>query len=795
MAEMLSAQARQVADSCGGNSGGPLTIDRGRGYTELVGIVSWGVGYYYGCGEMGVYANVAEPDNSSFINNIVFRSVGFPVGVVSLTEGESIQVKVQRETVDQPVTLDYRIDAVGADTEGGFSLSSFTTPLSGRLTFPRGASEAAIPVSVLQNARQQGARLFRITLSNLTAGWSLGADTLDLWVEDRIREVGFRDSEVRMKEGNSIEVPVERLAVSRPVTLNYRIEPIGTPSAGAFGLSSFATPVSGQLTIAPGATTAGIPLQVRQDSQEQRAQAFVIILSNPSAGWTFGRWRTTLRVEDSVFSSVGFRTRDVTLKEGESTEVLVERLNVNQHLNVEYLIETIGAPVAGGFNLQYFATPTWNRLTMAQGVATASIPLHVIENSQVQPAQLFRITLRNAVPETWRFGPIQEVKLRVEDSIQTVGFRGGDITVKEGVRIQVPVERTSVTQPVTLDYRIEPIGTPAAGGFSLSSFATPVSGQLTIAPGATTASIPLQVRQDSQEQSAQSFAIILSNPSPGWAIGRNQAVKLVVEDSVQRIGFRTSDVAMKEGERIQVQVDRTSVNQPVTFNYKIQTIGTPAAGGFSLSSFTTPVSGRLTIAPGSTTASIPLQVRQEGEEQLAQSFRISLLNISPGWGLGRNQEIKLQVEDSLPRVGFRGSGVELKEGERIDVKVERLNVNQPVTLNYRIETIGTPNGGFNLSSFTTPVMGRRRWRGGPQPPAYRCRSVRTLKDKAFSNSGSSFQTRRRAGPSAPCRRWMSWSSTRSRTITRLALARVSYSQCLKERRLHSFSVATPPTKP
>lgn len=536
--EMICAGARD-RDSCSGDSGGPLTINRGRGYDELVGITKGGMGYegspVDGCGEVGFYLNISHPPISSFINSIVTYWVGFPTSVVSMGEGESIEVTVERRKVDQRVTLDYRIVPIGADTAGGFNLSSFATPVSGRLTLEPGSSTAAIPLKVRTEARQQGSRLFRIELSGGTPGWTIAPNnTLDLWVEDRIREVGFRDSAITIKEDDQIPVPVSRVHVNQAVTLDYRIEYDGIPTRGGFSLSSFVTPRSGRLTIAPGSATASIPVKVRKDGEEQRGQSFRIILSNPSPGWTLGRNQVMkLRVEDNN-PRVGFREGNIVVKEGERRQVLVERLNVNQRVTLNYRIEMFGAPPGSRFNLLSFATPVSGRLTLEPGASTVAIPLQVREHSLRQGLQGFRIILSN--PTTgWSIGPMQTLEFWVVDKIPEnfqVGFVFDQpLYAMEGERVRIPVDRRIAHQSVTLNYRIEYGWKLLEGDRLLSSFETPISGTVTLKPGAYSAEIPLLVPEDAKRQEEMLYRITLSNPPEGWTIGPNQTVEFTIGDN------------------------------------------------------------------------------------------------------------------------------------------------------------------------------------------------------------------------------------------------------------------------
>jgi secreted trypsin-like serine protease len=158
-------------DSCRADSGGPLTIDRGQGFTELVGIVSWG----YGCAlpdYPGIYVNVAESSINRFIRNVVSQvppTIEFQNAAYSVNEGaRRVTLTLERTTTAGTATVRY------ATVNGSARAKSDFKAASGTVTFRPGQWQATVSITIVNDRRREGQEEFGVALSRPSSGWTLG---------------------------------------------------------------------------------------------------------------------------------------------------------------------------------------------------------------------------------------------------------------------------------------------------------------------------------------------------------------------------------------------------------------------------------------------------------------------------------------------------------------------------------------------------------------------------------------------------------------------------------------------
>jgi secreted trypsin-like serine protease len=168
---MLCAGGEAGIDACYGDSGGPLTINRGSGYTELVGIVSWGVS----CAQNdfpGVYTNVAESSINRFIRNVVTNvppTIEFQTAEYSVSEGVR-RVTLTLERTSTTGTASVRI----ATANGSAIAPSDFRARSGTITFRPGQWTATFEITISNDRRKESSESFSVVLSRPSAGWVLG---------------------------------------------------------------------------------------------------------------------------------------------------------------------------------------------------------------------------------------------------------------------------------------------------------------------------------------------------------------------------------------------------------------------------------------------------------------------------------------------------------------------------------------------------------------------------------------------------------------------------------------------
>ncbi len=187
------------------------------------------------------------------------------------------------------------------------------------------------------------------------------------------------------------------------------------------------------------------------------------------------------------------------------------------------------------------------------------------------------LVLTRPVDDDWK-APATWVRASVADA--TVGEAGGRFKV--GLSAALPYD-------VTVDWSAE-AGTAGSDDVTLGG------GTATVPAGAKSVEVDAPVRDDSLDEDAETFAVVLRDASDGVQLDRSQAtVTITDDDAPPSVGVKAASVA--EG-------DTSLTDAPVKVRLS-EASGKPVSVAFATADGTAvspgdyaPASGRLTIAPG-----------------------------------------------------------------------------------------------------------------------------------------------------------------------------------------------------
>ena len=206
---MICAGGRRGRSICTGDLGGPLTAPgESYSYSELAGIASWTAGYCDTLGLPNVFTNVADPEISQFIRDIVFpanRKIGFVKTAVEVSEAgnpppaskdwrsqlgyavsrNKLRIEIARASGEGEASVSYSTEPLSAQPRptapGGSGFGNRPpagdydyVPVSGVITFQPGQTVAVVTVEILDDSKLESYEGFKLTLSSASAGWWTG---------------------------------------------------------------------------------------------------------------------------------------------------------------------------------------------------------------------------------------------------------------------------------------------------------------------------------------------------------------------------------------------------------------------------------------------------------------------------------------------------------------------------------------------------------------------------------------------------------------------------------------------
>jgi hypothetical protein len=428
----------------------------------------------------------------------------------------------------------------------------------------------------------------------------------------------FSADSVRVAEGSAATPGQALVTVTLSTPLNVPATVRYTTEAGSAAAGSDFAPRFGILTFAPGLTTQTVLVDLVGDDVAEGQESFTFALSEPSAGAKAVSGTVTILADDGGQPPLTLLVTDAQALESNGTVNFVLRLSAPQASEVTgFYIPIAEQSTASAADV---TIPETGLFTFAPGQTQITVSVPVLPDAAVEGNEHFTLNFI-AGPVAGTF-PARGIIL--DDD----GFTISDaaVTEAEGATVTFTVSRmTPLFEQSTVSFGTSS-GTAGAGMDYTGS-----TGTLTFAPGVTSQTITIPIRNDTFAEREKQFTVVLSGASENTGIARGVGTATLTDDD----GLRIADLSVAEGTNNKVNTVFMSVTLPqaapalVTVDYKIEA-GTGDPGITDITAKGR--SGTLTFAPGQTKADLPVGVIGDSNPEPDETFRVVLSN--PGGASG-----------------------------------------------------------------------------------------------------------------------------------------------------------------
>ncbi|MBT8198519.1 MAG: hypothetical protein KJO84_08495, partial [Acidimicrobiia bacterium] len=532
-----------------------------------------------------------------------------------------------------------------ATSAGSATGGSDFTATSGTLSWADGESATkTIVVPILDDADYELEETFSVTLSAVTGGAGLGADTTTVSI---INDDPAQQGRIEMA---STTASVDEAAGSVSITVN-RVS--GSDQAVSVGYTTAQdsaiegvdfTGASGTLDWADGDSAAKtIVVPILDDGDFELDETFSVVLSNVTGGAALGGDTTTVTIasdDAGIPGTIGLTETAVSIDETAGTVTLnvTRTVGADDTVSVDYATAPDTASAAdftttGG-------TLTWGNADSAP--KTITVP--IIDDALYEADETFTVTL-SGVTGGATLGPdVATVTILSADPPQpgTLAMSAASVTVDE----TAGAVTLTVTRTGGADLEVGVSYATATGTATDADF-TATSGTLAWADGdSAPKSITVPIIDDTAFEADEAFSVSLANPTGEAILGADTTtVTIVSDDAPQRGTINLAQAAATIDETagtVTLTVTRTGgTDGAVGVSYAT------AAGTAGLGDFTA-TSGTLTWADGDTTEqTITVPITDDPLVEAEEAFAVTLSNPTGGAALGTATTTVTIIDDDI----------------------------------------------------------------------------------------------------------------------------------------------------
>jgi len=413
------------------------------------------------------------------------------------------------------------------------------------------------------------------------------------------------------------------------------------------------TGVTNTLSLADGQNSAGVSITVLDNALTNANRTATLVLSGPSGASLGVVTNATLTILDDD-SVLGFASSTFSANEN-ATNAVIAITRAGGGLGAVSVVAytTSGTAVPG----QRYTQST-NVIVWGAGDTTAKTFLvPVINTTAIEGNQTVNLLLTNVAGAAY-LGLSSAVLTIVDDDFGpgVLGFETNNFVVSETAgSVIVTVTRTNgSTGPVSAQFNTA----NSTGIAGVNYVAT--NGVLNFNDGQVTKTFAVQILNDGQPGANRTVQLILSNPTGGASLGRDQSFITILEADVSNgvIGFDASAYFVAENAgTLRINVLRTNGSQGfVTVNFTTRD-GTARAGFDYVTA-----AGTLFFADGQTNTTLTIPILDDPLIESNEVINLSLSNPIGGATVGQGTATVTIIDDDTRAGSFQLTGAYFVRG-------------------------------------------------------------------------------------------------------------------------------------
>jgi uncharacterized repeat protein (TIGR01451 family)/uncharacterized delta-60 repeat protein len=580
-------------------------------------------------------------------------------------------------------SVDYAISD-GTATGGSDYLSS-----TGRVYFFTGLDVVSVVVPILEDSLVEGDETFNLFLSNPVGSVSLGRSNATVTIVDNDYSTGtfgFSIANYIVNEnGGTATINVRRNNGSLGnASINYAISN-NTATAG----QDFAL-VSGTLQFADGQTVKSFTVPIHDDGLSEGNELISMYLYGPSGAQLdyFGAF-ATLTITDDDLTPGAFRFSEPVYYADENgffAYVTVIRTNgTTGDATVEFQTRS-GTAISG---VDFYGIT--NVLTFSNNVASQSVFLQVIDDTEVEAEESFNLLLVNPTGGATLSGYTNALMV-IRDNESIINFSAANYSVNEGAnQAVITVSRNNGgAANIVVSYSTSD-GSAIAG-----SDYTPVVGTVTFGAGELIKTFVVPVTDNAVTNANKFLNLNLSSPLGGALLGsqRTAVLTIIDNDSVLELSSATYSVSEAGGQATIVVSRRGGLQGAVSVNMAMTSINAVSGVDYQ------PFNGTVFFSSGESSRTITVPVYNNALKDGNKTINIALSNTSGTAILGRSTGVLTIVDDDTSVIVPAGAAViaenlatnrVVEPGEAVTINLALRNVGNLATTNL-VATLLATNG-------------------------------------------------------------------------------------------------------
>lgn len=444
----------------------------------------------------------------------------------------------------------------------------------------------------------------------------------------------FSVTDAQVIEGDNATSPAKAVFTvtldspnSEPATVTYTANSGVKDKAGKGGatVGEDLLATTNVLTFKRGETKKTVTVLIKGDTVIEGNETFTLDLTGASTGITFAKKRGVgTIIDDDAVPALSVAATSVTEgnKAGTNARFTVSLSSpTSKSVTVSYSTSNGTASAASDYT-----AITKKTLTFSARETTKVVSVPIVGDLIDEDNETFRLTLSAPTNATLAAGAVQaEATIIDDDAAPSITATGGSVLESAGAEGSL-IFTVNLSHPSSRSVKVSYIGSQAANSPATAGvdFKTFTEATVNFAPGQTSKTIKVVVKDDAIDEDDESVALSLSNPINAKLAKSVVKVIGTIRDDDDAPSLSISDASVTEGSGPVIEASFTvKLSAPSSRTVKVfyATADGSATSGLDYKVIR---STSMTFAPGETSKKVGVQVKGDTATEADETFSVNL---------------------------------------------------------------------------------------------------------------------------------------------------------------------------